>query len=77
MITMRSRKPGAPDPKSPSPSEQNREVEQVLKRYNCTLSERLSERARLFGLEHGKTTCEVVDQAMEELLRKEREPESS
>jgi hypothetical protein len=36
---MRSKKPGMsePGPKSPSPSEQNRQVEQALKRYNCTL----------------------------------------
>jgi hypothetical protein len=35
----------------PSPSEKNRQVEQALKRYNCTLSERLSKQSRLYGLE--------------------------
>jgi hypothetical protein len=64
-------------PKPPSSSEEREELQKTLKRYNCTLSEGLSEKTRNIGLEEGKTVCSVVNIAVEEYIRRRRESDKS
>ncbi|MGA9154677.1 MAG: hypothetical protein WBZ36_29185 [Candidatus Nitrosopolaris sp.] len=72
VIRMRSKKqesiPRPPGPKSPS---------QRLERYNCTLDKDFSERTRLLGLERKQSVCSLVNEAVDDFIRRKREPESS
>ena len=76
VIRMRSKKqesiPRPPGPKSPS-----QRLERQLERYNCTLDKDFSERTRLLGLERKQSVCSLVNEAVEDFIRRKREPESS
>lgn len=62
-----------PKPKPPSQSEQREQLEKSLERYTCTLDKETSTRARNYGLEHQKSVCSVVKQAVDELIRRDQE----
>jgi hypothetical protein len=66
-----------PKPPPITGAAERRELEKNLKRYNCTLSEGLSERARNLGLEEGKTVCSLVNTAVEKYIQEKRNSENS
>jgi hypothetical protein len=65
-----------PKPPPKTGAAERRELEKNLKRYNCTLSEGLSERARNLGLE-GKTVCSLVNTAVEKYIQEKHNSENS
>jgi hypothetical protein len=68
---MKSQMPPKP-PKPVSESDERRQVQNQLKRYNCTLNEELSTQARLLGLEEGKTVCSFVNIAVQKYINEIR-----
>ncbi|MGA9148972.1 MAG: hypothetical protein WBZ36_00230 [Candidatus Nitrosopolaris sp.] len=72
---MRRKKQSPPKPMSPSQSEQK--IERQSERYSCTLDNDVSERARILGLERKQTVCSLVNEAVDDFIRRKHEPESS
>lgn len=64
-----SRRKQAP-PKPISPSQSDRQLHNELEHYTCTIDKELSEQTRLLGLEHKKSVCSVVNEALRDHLRK-------
>lgn len=46
-----------------------------MERYSCTLDKSLSEQARLLGLERGQTVCALVNEAVDDFIKRKMEPQ--
>lgn len=49
---------------------ERRQLQDSLKRYNCTIDEQLSQKVRTQGILEGKTVCSLVSKAVQEYLEK-------
>ncbi len=54
--------------------EERRDLQNSLKRYNCSLSAELSEQVRVFGMSEGRhqNVCQVVNDAVREFIKKKK-----